>query len=222
LTAAESLDQAPASSPSGASSEHRLRRGFFRAGLVFGLVCLALWCVHRPLLVGYAFLFRVHDPASSDALVVLLGQWTSRPLTTAELYRQGLAPVILMCEADPGEDPGFSDSALTRAVLIRGGVPDEAIQVLPGVIESTREEALRVRDYAHAHRLRRITVVTNAFHTARARWIFRKTLQGEGVEVRMAAARDPRFDESNWYAREIGRACYLSEPMKTIYYRLKY
>jgi hypothetical protein len=47
-------------------------------------------------------------------------------------------------------------------------------------------------------------------------------LRGKNIEIRMAAARDVRFDESNWYTREIGRACYLSELMKTIYYRLAY
>jgi uncharacterized SAM-binding protein YcdF (DUF218 family) len=185
-------------------------------------VGLVLWFTHRPLLVGYALLFRVHDPAPSDALVVLLGQWAIRPVTAAELYRQRYASLILVCEADNTRNPDFNDSALTRAVLIRSGVPAQAIQVLRGVIGSTQEEALRVRDYARSHSLRRITVVTSAFHTARARWIFRKALQGTGIEVRMAAARDVRFDESNWYTREIGRACYLSEPVKTIYYRLVY
>jgi uncharacterized SAM-binding protein YcdF (DUF218 family) len=180
------------------------------------------WFGHRPLLVGFAWLFRIHDPVPSDALVVLLGQWAVRPVTGADLYRRGFAPLILLCEADPEVDPDFNDSALTRAVLIRSGVPAEAIRILPGAIESTREEAFHVRDYARSHRLRRITVVTSAFHTARARWVFRRALRGTDIDVRMAAARDPRFDESNWYLREVGRACYFSELMKTIYYRLAY
>jgi uncharacterized SAM-binding protein YcdF (DUF218 family) len=203
----------------------RLGRGLrriVRTGLILGLVGVAAWLGHRPLLVGFARLFRIHDPVPSDALVVLLGQWAVRPVTGADLYRQGLAPLILVCEANPEADPDSSDSTLTRAVLIRSGVPAEAIRILPGAIESTWEEALRVRDYARAHRIRRITVVTSAFHTARARWIFRKTLRGMNIEVRMAAAFDPRFDESNWYLREVGRGCYLSELMKAVYYRLAY
>jgi hypothetical protein len=38
----------------------------------------------------------------------------------------------------------------------------------------------------------------------------------------MAAAPDPRFDETDWYTTEIGRACYLSEMFKVLYYRLAY
>jgi uncharacterized SAM-binding protein YcdF (DUF218 family) len=198
----------------------RLRR-LLRWGLVFGLLGLVLCLAHRQLLVGFASRFRVHDPAPSDALVVLLGQWTVRPASAAELYRRGLSPLILL-GTDEAADPEDSETALTRTVLIRCGVPDQAIHVLPGVIQSTQEEAIRVREYAHTHPLRRITVVTNAFHTARARWIFRKALRGMNIDVRMAAAPDLRFDESNWYTREIGRRSYVSELMKTIYYRLAY
>ena len=50
--------------------------------------------------------------------------------------------------------------------------------------------------------MKRITVVTTAFHTARARWIFRKVFRGQGIDVRMAAATDPAFDETNWYRHD--------------------
>lgn len=204
-----------------AASRRRGRRVAL-AALVLGLLALVLVPAHRPLLIGYARLFRVNDPAPSGALVVLLGQWTVRPLRAAELYRQGLAPVVLHGTTKPVPYADLCESALTHEVLLRAGVPAEAIRVLPGEIESTQEEALRVRDYLRAHPARRITVITHAFHTARARWIFRKVLRDTGVDVRMAAAPDPRFDESNWYRTGIGRSCYLSEAVKVLVYRLKY
>jgi uncharacterized SAM-binding protein YcdF (DUF218 family) len=188
-----------------------------------GLVGLVLIATHRPLLAGFAHLFRVDDPpVPSEALVVLLGGMDHRPLKAAGLYRRGLAPTVLLGESAPIPFPDLSETALNRQVLLRGGVPAGAIRVLPGEVTSTRDEALRVRDYARGRAVRRITVVTTAFHTARARWIFRKVLRGSGVEVRMAAAADPKFDESNWYTNDEGLTTYLNETVKQVYYRLAY
>ena len=68
-------------------------------------------------------------------------------------------------------------------------------------------------------------MVTTAFHTARARWIFRRILGKEKIDIRAAAAaaaNDPSFDESNWYQTEEGLIFYLNEFIKTIYYRIDY
>ena len=200
----------------------RVRKWVIRTCISIGLLVSILAIVHRPLLVGFALLFRIDNPAPSDAIVVLNGQWMIRPLRAAELYRQRIAPVVLLGSTKPIPYPDLSESALNRAVLIRAGVPPEAIKVLPGEIESTQEEALRVKEYLQSHPAKRITVVTHPFHTTRSRWIFRKVLQDANLDVRMAAASDPRFDESNWYKKGIGRDCYLAEAVKLVYYRLRY
>ncbi|CAN5668135.1 hypothetical protein BH23PLA1_BH23PLA1_37710 [soil metagenome] len=187
------------------------RRG--RVVLVLALALMALALAHRPLLVGFAHGFRVDDPAPADALVLLLGGERDRAEKVAELYHCGLAPMVLM-----GDDP---DLDMNRAFLIEGKVPAEALRSL-GPTVGTFEEAQRVKVYAEAHGLRRVTVVTTAFHTARARWTFERALRGTGVEVRTAASRDPRFDENNWYKTEAGRLAYRREAIKAIYYRLVY
>jgi len=80
-----------------------------------------------------------------------------------------------------------------------------------------------MRDYARAHpEVRRITVVTAAFHTARARWIFQRVLKGTGIEVHTAAVRWRAVDDANWYKDEHGLVTYFIESFKTIYYRLVY
>jgi hypothetical protein len=48
---------------------------------------------------------------------------------------------------------------------------------------NTHDEALRVRDYGRAYQVRRITVATITYYTARTRWTFRRVLRGTGVEV---------------------------------------
>ena len=126
------------------------------------------------------------------------------------LYREGMAPVILVSASQPDPYPDLCESAMNRRALLRAGVPADRIVILPKISTSTREEALQVRDYIRTHGLRRIIVVTTAFHTSRARWIFEKVLQGMDVEVRAAAAEDPRFNESNWYTNR-GLLDYVQE-----------
>ena len=185
---------------------------------VMALLALGL----GPALRGFAGLFRVDDPAPSDAIVILLGGGDHRTDRAAELFRRGLAPVILVGSAH--ETPGhrWTETFIAVETLAALGVPRSAIRVLPRTVMSTRDEADRVAAYAAEHPIRRVTVVTTAFHTARARWIFRKGLNPAGVDVRMAAATNPLFSERDWYKTDEGLLAYLNEAAKTVYYRLRY
>jgi len=197
----------------------RLRQRFIHVAAILALLGLGLTLAHRPLLIGFAHLFRVNDPAPSDALVLLHGGRSHRLARLLQLYREGLAPVILMGELGITPILEVDETERIRNYLITNGVPPGAIRILPGgVVESTADEAGRVRDYVRSSPLRRITLVTTAFHTARARWIFRKALRAQGVDVRVAAARRPEYDESNWYRTEQGQLDYFEEAIKTVRY----
>ena len=173
---------------------------------------------HEYLLTWFAYRFRAEDPpARSDAIVMLLGA-LDHSSKAADLYRRGLAPVILMSPTDDA----WREADLHRGIMMDKGVPAEAIRSLPGeVVRGTHDEALRVRDYVRTHAIRRITLVTSAYHTARTRWTFRRVLRGTGVEVRMAASY-PHFTETNWFTRGDGIKTYLLETLKTVYYRAAY
>ncbi len=197
-----------------------LRRRLAVGGLLLlGVDCFYLILTSEPLLTWFAYRFRFEDaPVQSDAIVVLLGGPHDRPTKAAELYRQGMAPVILMGRT---EEAPIDETETHRRALMRSGVPSDAIKILPGgAVKNTYDEALRVRDYVRTHPVRRVIIVTTAYHTARARWTFRKVLRGLPVGIRMAASQDPRFTEADWYTRDDGINEYMSEAMKTIYYRL--
>lgn len=172
-----------------------------------------LIALHQPILRALALRFRISNPAPSDALVLMLGGDDDRPRKTAELFHQGYAPVIIMC-SDP-------DTRMNRRTLLANGVPDEAIQVL-GLIHDTREEALRVRAFAQEHRLRRVTLVTTSYHTARCHWMFCRVFRDSGIEVRAAASEAASFNEANWYKTAHGRVAYVREALKFAYYRMNY
>jgi len=176
---------------------------------------------YEPLLIWFAYRFRVDDPlVQSNVIVVLLGGSVDRPRMATELYRHGLAPIILMGRS---ESVPVDETENYRRALLDLGTPADAIRVLPGeAVRGTHSEALRVRDYLRTHPARKITVVTTAYHTARTRWTFRKVLDGMGVEIRMAASQDPRWTEDDWYTTDDGIKEYLLETLKTLYYRFVY
>lgn len=211
----------PIAPPPETTRRPRARRWAIRLGILLLLVA-ALFLTRSAWLAGYANLFRVDNPVAGDVLVLLLGGVDHRPAGAARLYHEGIAPRILLCTSDviPGTEQVLSQSIKAR--LIKDGVPDEAVTILPGVVASTQDEAVRVKVYVADHPIRRLTIVTTSFHTARARWIFQRTLGVTGVDVRAAAIDDPRFNESNWYRKEEGLIAYFNETVKIFYYFLKY
>lgn len=196
-------------------TRRRVVRG---GGLLLAAECLLLILTHEPFLIWFAYRFRAEDPpARSDAIVFLLGA-LDRSSKAADLYRRGVAPVILMSPTDGA----WNETERHFQVLTSKGVPADAIRVLPGaVVQGTHDEALRVCEYVRAHPVRRVTVVTSAYHTARTRWAFRRALRDTGVEVRMAAS-DPHFTETDWFMHEDGIKLYACEIVKILYYRIMY
>jgi uncharacterized SAM-binding protein YcdF (DUF218 family) len=190
--------------------------------VLVGSVVGGLALAHRPILVGFANLFRVDDPVPSDAIVLLLGGSDHRAPKAAELYSRHLAPRILLARSHWTSEPELSDTETCRRVLQRRGVPSPAIEILDGVGMSTFAEAGLVRDYCRVHRLKRILVVTTAFHTARARWVFQRVLRGTGVDIHLAAADHPIFTEDDWYTKDEGLVAYFNESIKALFYRLAY
>lgn len=199
----------------------RWRRRLIRLGLAIGVI-VVLGLTHPTLLTGFANLFRVDNPVPSDAILVLLGGPEHRPNRAAELYRAGIAPVVLLGTSSVNPTDIWKETEVTVERLVSLGVPRSAIHVFPGLVTSTREEAEKLAEYAKLHRVKRVTVVTTSFHTARALWIFRKLLRGTGIEIRMAAAAHPGYSETTWYRSDEGMVSYFSEAIKTVYYRLRY
>ncbi len=176
------------------------------AGVMGGMLA---YLFRAPLLTGAAEFLIVNDSArAADIIVVLNGDFAKRSLRAGQLFHEGLAPQIVIAR---NEDrflpelnvPNTTDLALR--ILTSLGVPREQITLLTddgGGATSTYDEALRLREYIEAGHVRRVIVVTSAFHTRRAKWIFGRILRDVPLELQIIAAPHRRFDATNWWRTE--------------------
>lgn len=173
--------------------------------------------------VAARYLVTPDSPMPAGAIVALAstinGDGTlsdmsiSRFVRAAELYAEGLAPLLVLSGSEV-EDGG--DEAEVRTLLARRfGVPPSAIVTVSGHY-TTRDEALAIATALRARGISHALVVTGWAHTARVRDVFRRL----GLDVRVVATSDA-VDASRtpqarlWLAWECAR-----ELSARLYYRL--
>ena len=186
---------------------------------------LAAWVAARGLVVEC-------ELERADAVVVLAGSSTYRERArhAAGIYARGRAPLVLL--TDDGQRSGWSAERQTNPLfheraaeeLLKSGVPAERIRVLPGVVTSTHDEALRVREFVEGGGARSLLVVTAAYQSRRARWTMERVLGASGVRVGVDAP--PPGEESppasTWWLRGLGWKLVPGEYVKLAYYVLSY
>ena len=205
----------------------RLRRLLWFSASACALL-LGCYIFRAPLLTGLANAWIVNDaPEKADAIVVLGGKPDIRPFEAARLYHAGVAPRILYMDVKltPAAEKGqmLSEREITRRILLSNDVPDTAMTAVGNGVNSTYDESLAVRSWlATNNSAKTILIATDLSHTRRARWIFRKELQGAGVQVRIHAIDPPEYGTTNWWKHEEGLIAFETEFIKDAYYHLKY
>jgi uncharacterized SAM-binding protein YcdF (DUF218 family) len=168
----------------------------------------------------------------ADALVVLGGSATYKERTAlaARLFKEGRAPLIIL--TDDGQKSGWSNAEQrnplfverARAELVRLGVPETAIFILPGTVGSTQEEAEALRGFAFARGLKSLLVVTSAYHSRRALRTMREQLSDRGVTVGLMAV--PPGEQTPrpwlWWLTLRGWPMVAGEYVKIAYYKINY
>ena len=186
----------------------RRERGGITAKLIallgFVLVLCTLYLVRLPVLRFAGESWVVEDLLQkSDAIIELSGDnfYADRATRSAEIYRQGLAPVVVAS----GERlrPFAGSVELMEHDLIERGVPKERILRFPHDADNTREEAAALAKFAQEKNWKSVIIVTSNYHTRRARYIFRKEFPGN-ISVSIASARDGDFDPEHWFEKRKG------------------
>jgi uncharacterized SAM-binding protein YcdF (DUF218 family) len=202
---------------------------FLTAGALVLLLIILAFGFHTRILTGIADYLIINDRLQPAGVIFLLNsEFNTRPFRAAELFEQGLAPLVVIARSEntPVVDLGLvpNDTDVSVGVLEKLGVPPEKIIILPfqGGVTSTFDEAAALRKYLEAHQVRKIILVTSAFHTRRARWIFDKTLEGLPVTLEMAAVPYADFDQTNWWKNETGLVDLNNEYIKLVFYFFRY
>ena len=168
--------------------------------------------------------------AYADAIVVLRGSsaYVERTHRAAELYRERRAPLVLLTDdhtrggwsSAQQRNPFFVERAMEE--LVKAGVPEDKIRIVPGVASSTRDEALIVKDYAQSERLRSVLVVTSSYHSRRALRCMHQTLDDIGTTIGLEATPAGSAETVFWWVRPEGWRTVGGEFVKLIYYWVKY
>jgi uncharacterized SAM-binding protein YcdF (DUF218 family) len=162
-------------------------------------VCVVLYFVRHPILRFAAESWIMDEPAPHADAIVVLGDdnfYADRATRAAELFRRGVAPVVVASGRRLRPNAGVSE--LMEHDLVERGVPKEKIIGFIHDADSTREEAEALANAMREHRWKAIVLVTSNYHTRRARYIFARVLPS-GVAVSVASARDGDFDPERWW-----------------------
>jgi uncharacterized SAM-binding protein YcdF (DUF218 family) len=160
---------------------------------------------------------------AADAIVVLGGGlWPDGSLSNASLrralqgivlHRKGFAPVLVFL--GPGVDGELAEAEVRSALARDLGTARDAILAETGAL-TTREEAARVKALLVPKGVRRILLVTDSHHLARARSVF----EGAGFEVLPAPADDTPNSADQPESRLKLMRRVAEELLARLYYRL--
>jgi uncharacterized SAM-binding protein YcdF (DUF218 family) len=210
---------------SGKTRGRRVRRLAALALLALAVWSVLAWAAARALIVSA-------ELEHADALVVLSGSgvYVERTERAAQLLKEGRASKIILTNdtmigpwsQEEQRNPTFTERA--TAELKRAGVPPEQIEVLPGPVTSTYEEAVLLRQYAASRGLRSMLVVTSGYHSRRALWTLRRVFQGSGIEIGLdpVAPGHQLPEPALWWLKPLGWRMVALEYLKIIYYFFHY
>lgn len=136
------------------------------------------------------------EPQVSDAIVVLgAAVWPggqpspalyARTTRAVDLYKRGYASHLVLT-GGLGKNPP-SEAEVMRRIAVGQGVPPEAI-VVEDQAHSTWDSATLVASICRDHGWSRVLVVSDPFHLARSRLVFRD----QGLTVSTGATRDSYY-----------------------------
>ncbi|MEJ7699152.1 MAG: YdcF family protein [Pyrinomonadaceae bacterium] len=204
---------------------------FLRIAVYF-FIFLGAWVPLAWLLANYLI---VEKPLSkADAILILGGSATyvERSQEAAEIFKKRIAPKIFLSNdglqggwnQKEQRNPYFAERA--RWELIRQGVPEEAIEILPTVVGGTNDEANLFVKVSTERKLKSLLLVTSAYHTRRALRTFERKFAKETLRVEIGIESAPPGIQtpkpSSWWLSSIGWNTVAGEYVKTFYYWVFY
>lgn len=171
------------------------------------------------------YLISEDEPQKSRYLFVLSGGAYDRGHRAAELFKAGMADTIVLTGGNVALNLkalgiNINEAQLTDSALVRFGVPQSRIILIPKGT-STLEEAGIIKDFCLKKGQLKAQVLTDKFHTGRAKKLIRPVLKKEGIELVMLGSAASLYKEEEWWESENGLIMVNNEYAKVFYYLLK-
>lgn len=146
------------------------------------------------------------DPLEkAQGIAVLSGRMPLRAIEAAKLYREGYAPKVWLTRSvEPGATlenlgiPFVGEDSYNKQVLLREGVPADAIRILNPPIANTADEIIAISKVLGEENGRSVIIVTSKVHTRRTQILWRKLHTGNGRAIVRGASADP-FEPGKWW-----------------------
>lgn len=150
-----------------------------------------------------------------DYTFVLGGSPETRVVMAAALYREGFTRRILLPDVEAPQEAAqglaLPEREVARRILLASAVPPEAIVEVDGEVTSTRDEARALARFLDRHPEAEVAVVTNDYHTRRARMLFERQVPGQTRRLHFVAAPTRGFGPDNWWKLNSGVSTYMTE-----------
>jgi uncharacterized SAM-binding protein YcdF (DUF218 family) len=143
----------------------------------------------------------------SRAIIVFGGGVPFRAMEAANLYHARWASAIWLTQGSIDERdaaltkiglPATPEYEFSRRVLIKLGVPPEAIQVVPQPVDNTAAEVRAIVRYAQPGAGGPLILVTSKSHTRRVRVIWNAVPHSRQLAVIRYSGEEP-FDADHWW-----------------------
>jgi uncharacterized SAM-binding protein YcdF (DUF218 family) len=184
---------------------HSARSRARRLPLVLAIVLAIISLAAALLRHAGQWLVREDPLAKSDVIVVLSGGMPYRAEEAARIYAMGYAPQVWVSyPLGPGGDLAslgihyVGEEEYNRDVLIRAGVPRNAVHIFPEPILNTQQEVREVSGELQRTGKVRVIFVTSPEHTRRVKTLWRK-LNGRTEDAIVRSAPKDPFDSVHWW-----------------------
>jgi hypothetical protein len=175
-----------------------------RTAVTLSIALLCVLCTTKACNRLGTWLVAADRPQPAEVIGCLNGP--ERIRKSAELFNQGLAPLIILT------------AVRDKRPLVERGVLENHILLAPGP-DTTYQEALTVAPILKGLHCRSVLIVSDPYHLRRVRWTFGHVLIHQPVTLYFVAS-DLPWDGENWGLNKKETFYVYSELSKIGYYRL--
>ncbi|MBZ5643885.1 MAG: YdcF family protein [Acidobacteriia bacterium] len=186
---------------------------FFRLLFLLGFLAFLafLYIVRHPLMRLAGEAWMVSEPTGPADAIIVLGDDNyagDRAFHAAELYRSGIAPVVVASGRMLRVNVSLAD--LIAHDLQSFGIPASAVVKFPHRASNTKQEAEADSGLIARSGWKRILIVTSNYDARRAGFIFDRVLPS-GISLRVSGARDSEFNPSDWWETRTSQKLFLDQ-----------